>query len=367
MTSELNPPSRVFAGEPLLAETVERLFSDRCDPSTVRQAESTGWSADLWADVAAAGLPHVGVGAGSDNGTVLDSATILQLAGRHAVPLPLAETGMIGGRILASAGLPCPEGPLTVPVPHPDDTVSLTRRGEGWLLTGRLHRVPWASSADRLVLVHVDERGTEHAVSAAPAFDVQGANNLAGEPRDVVSLSLELDTASVVEVPPGTARNTRRWAALSRSLLVAGALERSAEMATSYAREREQFGQTLSRFQAIQHHLVLASEWAACAGLAAWIAAAAMMADESDPDHKVAIAKSVGHDATNIVTGRVHQVFGAIGMTKEHDLHLRTRRAWAWTDEWGSGRSWAEELGRDLIAGGDQGLWPTIASGQVVS
>lgn len=367
MTSEPKPPSRAIVGEPLLVETVERLFSDRCDPSTVLKAELEGWSAGLWAEIEAAGLLQVGIGAGGDNGTVLDSATILQLAGRHAVPLPLAETGMIGGRVLMRAGLSCPAGPVSVPVPHPDDEVSLTSRGRGWHLTGSLHCVPWANHAERLVMVHVDGGGTEHVVSAESPFDFERANSLAGEPRDLVTLSLELEGTSVIEVPPGTYDHTRRWASLSRALLIAGALERSAELAVAYAREREQFGRTISRFQAVQQHLVLASEWAASAGLAAWIATVAMMEDESDPDHKVAIARSICHDAVDIVTSRVHQVFGAIGMTKEHELNLRTRRAWAWTNEWGSGRSWAEELGRNLIAGGDRELWPTIASGQVIS
>jgi len=37
---------------------------------------------------------------------------------------------------------------------------------------------------------------------------------------------------------------------------------------------------------------------------------------------------------------------------------LSTTRLWAWRDEAGSQAEWADELGRDVLAGG--GLWPII-------
>ena len=367
MTSAPTTHDRSLVGEVLLAQTTDRLFNERCDPETVRQAEAVGWKDDLWEQVAATGLPWIGASADGSGGTLLDAAEVLHRCGRFAVPLPMAETSIIGGWLLDTAGMELPEGPITVPVPHPDDAVELSRRDGGWHLRARLHRVPWASAATVIALGLTDVEGGEVAVALEAVPRREGARNLGGEPRDVVEVDAFVAGGSVAEVPPGTVARLRRRGGLSRALLIGGALERSSELATAYARERKQFGQVIARFQAIQHHLVLAAEHAAVASLAAWTAAAAVLDDEDDPNHKVAVARTVAHQAVGVVTARTHQVFGAIGMTKEHELHLRTRRAWAWDEEWGSGRVWAEELGRSLVEGGAERLGPTISSGLVRS
>lgn len=367
MNSETSGQDRTLSGEPLLGETIDRMLTARCDPETVRQAEAVGWNDALWSEVADAGFPWIGLTDDGSGGTLLDAAEVLYRCGRYGVPLPVAETGIIGGWMLQLAGIGLPDGPVTVPVPHPDDKVELSRRDGSWHVSARLNRVPWASNATQIVFAASNGTGAEHIVSVEAGDKVQPARNLAGEPRDIVDLNTTIDAASVIEVPLGTAVQVRRRGALSRALLIAGALERSSELATAYARERQQFGQAIVRFQAVQHHLVLAAEHASAASVAAWTATAALMEDDEDPQHKVAIARAVAHDSVNVVTARTHQVFGAIGMTKEHELHLRTRRAWAWTEEWGSGPYWAEQLGIGLLADGAEELWPTLASGSVRS
>lgn len=60
----------------MLAETVAEMLADRCPPQAVRDAEAgTGWAADLWAVLAEAGLPWVGVAedAGGTGGTLIDA------------------------------------------------------------------------------------------------------------------------------------------------------------------------------------------------------------------------------------------------------------------------------------------------------
>jgi hypothetical protein len=43
----------------LLAETVERLLSERCGPDVCQEAEATGWAPDLWVALATAGLTPI--------------------------------------------------------------------------------------------------------------------------------------------------------------------------------------------------------------------------------------------------------------------------------------------------------------------
>ena len=76
-------------------------------------------------------------------GTLTDAAGILASPARHAAPIPLAETGLLGGWLPRTAGLPVPDGPVTVVPGRPADDLRLR--------DGRLHRAapPRARGARR--------------------------------------------------------------------------------------------------------------------------------------------------------------------------------------------------------------------------
>ena len=135
--------------DPLLSETATRVFADTATFAAVEQAEADGWAPTIWDAVAETGLAWVSVpeAAGGSGGTLADAIEVLRIAGRHAVPLPLAETGMLGGWLLAGAGLEIPDGAVTVvPGTKRDDLV--LRDG---VLHGTAHRVPWARAVDEIV------------------------------------------------------------------------------------------------------------------------------------------------------------------------------------------------------------------------
>jgi acyl-CoA dehydrogenase len=60
------------------------------------------------------------------------------------------------------------------------------------------------------------------------------------------------------------------------------------------------------------------------------------------------------------VARTAHQVHGALGFTREHDLRRWTTRLWAWRDEDGSDAQWQAELGRRVLAAGPDALWPMV-------
>ena len=90
----------------LLSETATRVFADTATFAAVEQAEADGWAPTIWDAVAETGLAWVSVpeSAGGSGGTLADAIEVVRIAGRHAVPLPLAETGMLGGWLLAGVG-----------------------------------------------------------------------------------------------------------------------------------------------------------------------------------------------------------------------------------------------------------------------
>ena len=92
-----------------------------------------------------------------------DLYAALRVAGRFAAPIPLAET-MLAAWVASSAGLEVSEQPMTVGPVRADDRLTLERDGNGWRLSGRASRLPWATNAARIVLL-ADGPDGEMAVS----------------------------------------------------------------------------------------------------------------------------------------------------------------------------------------------------------
>ena len=365
----------------LLAQTCDALFTDHAgDHAGHHEGErDRWWDERLWAALEQAGIPLISVpeAAGGSGGTLEQAAVALISAGEHAAMVPAAETMLLGGWLLAEAGLPVPAGPLVAagaPVAAGAfaaraagevSGISLARVPEGWLVRGRLPRVGWGRVARR-VIVLVAAGDTELAVALAPGdVTVTPGRNVAGEPRDDLALDTVAGHAAVAEVAAGTGAALRLRAALARVLLISGAMRRALDLTVRYAGERQQFGRSLSNFQAIQQQVAeLAAETAAVRA-AADAAVGHCAADGfACPGAWVAVAAAKVQAARGAtVAARIaHQVHGAIGFTQEHALRLSTTRLWAWRDEAGSPAQWADELGRHALAAGP--LWPLITGAE---
>jgi acyl-CoA dehydrogenase len=318
---------------------------------------SERWAPALWRTLAEAGLPLVGLPEvrGGAGGGCPELAAVLRPAGRFPAPVPLAETAALAGWLLAEAGLPVPDGPLTVAPTHPDDSLELVVADHGLRLRGVAARVPWAAEAAAIVLLALGDKGAT-VVSVPPsACTIDAGANLAGEPRDRVTfadVTVEPDAFAPVSVTP---EQVIARGALVRSIQIAGALSRVLELTVEYVQARSQFGRPLARFQAVQQELArLAGEVAASA---AAVEAAVRAATCGDPTYEIAAAKVRSGEAASAVARIAHQLHGAIGYTEEHQLHRYTTRLWSWRDEFGAERDWAARLGQFAAGRGAAGYW----------
>jgi len=115
-------------------------------------------------------------------------------------------------------------------------------------------------------------------------------------------------------------------AAVAKCAEMVGSGQQILDMTVAYAKEREQFGQLIGSFQAIQHHCTsMLIDLEGCR----WITyKAAWMIDEGMPhDKEASIAKAWCSEAYRRIVALGHQVFGGIGYMEEHDLPLYFRRA----------------------------------------
>ncbi|HEY4421264.1 MAG TPA: acyl-CoA dehydrogenase family protein [Pseudonocardia sp.] len=349
------PPS---SDAELVAEAVGELLADRCTSQAVAEVEGTGWAPDLWSALADGGFPWVGVPehAGGVGGSVAEACAVLEQVGRYAAPLPVAETGLLAGWLLAAGGLPVPPGPTTTAPAH-----DLTFRSGA--LVGRVPRVPWARRAARVVfLVDGGDIGGRQIVAVDPvSARIEPGTNLAGEPRDTVYLD-GVVPAEAAAAPPGVDADALVLrGALSRAALIAGAAGQIRDITVAYTNERVQFGRPVARFQAVAAHLVRIAEQTEAVRMAARVAAANARDDPSFVD--VAAAKSVASEAAGVIAAAAHQATGAMGMTREYELGQLTRRLWSWREEYGGERTWTTRFGAVLTEEGAERLWPTIARG----
>ncbi len=174
-------------------------------------APGTGFDAALWVTLEDTGLARLTLPAdvGGSEASFADAAVVLAAAGAHAARVPLVETDLLAGWLLQAAGIPLPEGPLTLATGDLDVARTVRRAA------GILHRVPWARAAAGIVVLAGD-----HALLIDPAdTTITDGANLAEEPRDTVVVDGPV-TASSVEEHVGTQLRLR--AALGRSQLLVG-------------------------------------------------------------------------------------------------------------------------------------------------
>ena len=333
----------------ILSDSVNRLLEDHATKQTIVAAEEGAWPQTLWDELVANGLTRVLVpeemeGAGA---SWADAYVVLKAVGEHAAPVPLAET-IVAGWILARAGLPIPDGVITLL-----EGDLLLKEGR---LSGIAKRVPWARNASYGVALVKSGWGVEAVLVPLEYAQLKQDQNLAREPRDTLIFERVVVTETGwVELP---ANGLRLVGALARSVQMAGALDYLTKQSVAYANERTQFGKPIGKFQAIQQQLAVLSTQSAAAGIAAAHACAA--ADKGEAAFEIAVAKVRADDASSIATSIAHQVHGAIGFTYEHGLHFATRRLWSWRAEFGSGAEWADELGRAAMERGADELWPYV-------
>lgn len=267
-------------------------------------------------------LPQDAGGFGGDWG---DLAAVMRLAGRHALAAPLGEH-VVARRILHDAG--------------EREIGNVTIAAGGPVPWGR-HSLALAIDGGTLVLA----RGPTAAGASA-----------AGEPRD--RMEFDRPTSRRLDVTA----DLFGIIAFLRVCQTAGALDAALALAIDYCRQREQFGRTLSKFQAVQQSIALLASEAAAVNCAAQGAAAALdrFGYGGEASFEIGAAKLRTNSAIKTGSALAHQVHGAIGFTQDYPLHELTRRMMGWRSEGGNDAFWSKRLGQQALRWGGAGLWDQL-------
>jgi alkylation response protein AidB-like acyl-CoA dehydrogenase len=122
-------------------------------------------------------------------------------------------------------------------------------------------------------------------------------------------------------LPAGSGELLRRWWRLAIAAESVGAMRAALDVTLAYTRRRRQFGRAIASFQAVQHRL------AQCAVMvegSRWLVYEAAAAGA--PAEAAATAAAHATAAAQLVFAETHQLTGAMGFTREHDLHVFSMR-----------------------------------------
>lgn len=307
--------------------------------------------AELWRRLDQLGLVRLtgSVQAGGSGAGWPEAAELISAAARYAVRVPLAEHDLLAGWLLEAAGLPVDDAVRTVCVLDESGTATA---------------VPWAATAQRIVVLWPDGSGHRVADVDPTRLRLTAGTNTIGEPRDTISADIAALAGQGMALNPALLEQLRLKSALVRSIQICAALDTVLDLTIEHTTSRVQFGRSLSKFQAIQHMVADIAAEAALARAATEAAlTVAVTSDWSGPNlgFLVAVARSCAGHASSVVVRNAHQAFGAIGTTIEHRLHEYTRAALAWRSEYGSVQHWDQLVTQHALAAGAAGLWQLIA------
>ncbi|HET9119425.1 MAG TPA: acyl-CoA dehydrogenase family protein [Solirubrobacterales bacterium] len=296
-----------------IKRTAHEFLAARFTPAKVRQlADDDSYDDSLWSEMAELGWPGIAISEedGGQGLGMVELAVLLEESGYACAPSPLLGTA--GAALVISAAgseeqraewLPrlasgdatgafggFADGQSTIFCDLPRADVVVTFDGEGALLAP-------ASEVDFVPFKAIDSTRSYGLVSEAAGERLPGDVD-AGRDRLAIAIAAELT----------------------------GIAQRTLELGTEYARERQQFGRPIGAYQAVSHRiagmLLATEESRSLTYFAAWTADAE---PESLPMAS-AMAAARASDAGWEVPASALQVFGGIGFTWENDLQFWLKR-----------------------------------------
>ena len=354
----------------MLKTSARDFLQKECPKQLVQQLDESdeGYSRELWrkmAELGWMGLPFPEK-YGGGGGSFLDLVVLLEAMGYNVVPGPFFSTVVLGGMTLLAAGN---EGQkkellskvaggkliLTLAMTEPNAryeaaSVKTTAalHDSKYVINGTKLFIQDANVADYLLCVArtkttgKPENGITIFLvdSKAPGVKCTLLKTMARDKQcEVVFDNVAVPKENMVGgLNRGwqIVQDVLQKAVVAKCAEMVGGAQAALDMAVAYAKERVQFNRPIGSFQAIQHY---------CANMVSDVDGsrfvtykAAWKVSEGLPaTMDVAIAKAWTGAAYSRVTLLAHQIFGAVGFTMDHDLHLYYRRAKAGEIMFGDG------------------------------
>lgn len=354
-----------------LRTTLNRFFAETNDlhKRTAAVRGELGWRPELWRAMAqdlglmGLGLPTALGGFGSG----LDQLTVMEAVGRSLIPEPLAETLFQCSPLLAHGGAQAQDlvreliaGKVCLALAHgepemrdelSDISMAANRIGDGWELHGSkcvVVAAPWAThlivaartdgragDADGISLFIMPSGSAGVTMSPYRMLDERAA-------ADITFAGVRVESGQLIGIEGGAISLLEEWrdrAIAAAAAEACGLLERLVEDTVAYAKQREQFGQAIGSFQALQHRMVDMQLQLELVRSAALLACQSLDSKPTVRARAASAAKITMAEASRFIGQNAVQIHGGMGMTDELAIGHYFKRATVIEHSFGS-QSW---------------------------
>lgn len=356
----------------LLGDGLTKFLTSRYDLASSRAAAKTGpgWQPEIWRGFAdelgilGATLPE---SAGGIGGGPVETMVIAEALGHALVIEPFVDTVVVAAGLLHRSGdATAPElleeivagsAIVTLAATEPssgdnwrDVSTTARRDGDGWVLNGSKVMAVSAPLATHL-LVTARTSGERDGTDGISLFLVEVATLTTGftahHYRTVDDRRASDLTFADVRLPAGALLGTEGQAWPSLELArdegaaavcaeAVGAMRKVLADTVEYCKQRQQFGQPIGSFQALQHRMVDMHMEVEQASAAVHLAVLNLDAEPSQRAKAVSAAKATIGRAARFVGQNAVQLHGGMGMTEELAIGHYFKRLTAVQYEFGS-------------------------------
>ena len=236
-------------------------------------------------------------------------------------------------------------------------SVTASETASGHRLDGAKRFVPYGREADLLVVNATGEDGTAGLFTVdpeSPGVTRTALSLLDGSPCAEVRLdAVEVPESARIASGKQVVRllgDALALETLARCAELVGVASRALELAVEYARQRVAFDRPIGSFQAVQHRLVNLRGHVEVARALVQGAAGLGSGQAEERDVAISMAAFAALDDLRKVPEGALQVFGGIGTTWDHDIHLFVRRAATLCALLGERTRFREEVARHLAS-----------------
>ena len=348
----------------MLRDGLTRFLATRYDLAASRTAARTGWQPEIWRAFAedlgllGAALPEA---VGGTGGGPVEVMVIAEALGHALVVEPYVDTAVVAAGLLSRAGGATAEA-LLGRIAAGDAVVALAaaeadtgddwhapataavRDGDEWVLDGAKIMVVSAPLATHLIVTARTAAGPTaflvDVAAAADALTVHGYRTIDDRwAADVEFAGVRVPGDALLGDDGGawpSIERARDEGATAVCAEAVGAMRKVLADTVDYCKQRQQFGQPIAGFQALQHRMVDMYMEVQQAGAAVHLAVLNLDADPGERARAVSAAKATIGRAARFVGQNAVQLHGGMGMTEELAIGHYFKRLTAVQYEFGS-------------------------------
>ena len=343
----------------LIKDSAHSFLANEFDSMFVREMEKDdmGFTPELWNKMSELGWMGVIFPEeyGGIEGSFLDLVILMMEMGYACLPGPFFSTVVLGAVAIMNAGneeqkqalLPeIIEGKTFITLALNEEnsvyspnyiSVKAEKNGDSFIINGTKLFVPDAHVADHIICVTrtKESENREDGItlfllnSKTEGIEITPLTTFAGDKQsEIIFNNVKVSKDNILgELDNGwpVVKKVIQLAAVAKCAEMVGGGQRALELTLGNANEREQFGQKIGSFQAVQHHCANIKIYLETSRWMTYMSASKITLDLSC-DKEISMAKAWVSDSCRSLQALAHQATGGIGFMEEHDLQLYFRR-----------------------------------------